>query len=384
MKRNEALLMFIFFAFNLLLRSDPDIKIVKNSLSEIESKLGRISLQLVRTWNDDEDGHYFKTPTDIAVDSKNNIYIVDSALHCINVFNSNGRFIRKIGKRGQGPSDLLTPLHIGIDTNNNIWVCEIGNRRIQTFSETGASLSTIKIPLRITSNIIFPSANKIALYDNNSAKNGDGIIKVIDPSGVIVKKIGLNMMPPKVNLPWIGGKYDSHEISYNNRTKIYYVTYKYSQMIQLFKETGDLITCIFYDTPINHLKLSWIQEKRNYEIMEKKEYYSECVDLDIDQNGLLFIVTSTRLPKKNERTSMVFYPGGTIEYRPISKKYPEETDMYRLMILGGDGKILAAKQLDVFCSGIYIHKNRIFIIDNTFTQAIYEYQYNIKKIKTKN
>lgn len=379
MKRNEALLMFILFAFNLLLLGDPDIKIVKNTLSEIESKLGIISLQLVRTWSDDEDGYYFKTPTDIAVDSKNNIYIVDSALHCINVFNSNGQFIRKIGKRGQGPSDLLTPLNIGIDINNTIWICEIGNRRIQTFSETGTSLSTLKIPLRITSNIIFPSGNKIALYDNYSAKNGDGIISVIGPSGVIVKKIGMNMLPPEVNLPWMGGKYDSHEISYNNKSRIYYITYKYSQMIQLFQETGYLTTCIFYDTPINSLKLSWKQERRNYDIIDKKKYYSECVDLDIDDNGLIFIVISARLPKKNERTSMVFYPGGTIDYRPISKSYPDKTDMYQLMVFGTDGKILAAKQLDVFCNGIYIHKSRFFIIDKTFAQAIYEYQYNIKK-----
>jgi hypothetical protein len=379
MKRNEALLMVILFAFNLLLPGDPDIKIVKNSLSEIESKLGIISLQLVRTWSDDEDGYIFKTPTDIAVDSKNNIYIVDSALHCINVFNSNGQFFRKIGKRGQGPSDLLTPLNIGIDVNNIIWVCEIGNRRIQAFSETGTSLNTIKIPLMITSNIIFPSANKIALYDSNSAKNGDGIIKIIDQSGVIVKKIGINMMPPEVNLPWRGGKYDSHEITYNNKTRIYYVTYKYSQMIQLFQETGAITSCIFYDTPINSLKLAWIQKKGNYEIIENKKYYSECVDLAIDNNGLLFIVTSTRLPQKNERTSMVFYPGGTITYRPISKNYPEKTDMYRLMVFGADGKILAARQLDVFCHGIYIQNNRIFIIDKTFAQAIYEYKYNIKK-----
>lgn len=380
MRKDITLFIIIFFTYNLLSVSEPDIKIVKNSLSEIKSKLGRISLQLVRTWaDDDEDSHHFKTPTDISIDSKNCIYIVDSALHCINVFDCKGQFIRKIGKRGQGPSDLLTPLRIGIDTNNTIWVWEIGNRRIQNFSETGTSLSNLKIPLIITSNIIFPSAEKIALYDHYSAKNGEGIIRVIDGNGVIVKKIGMNMLPPQVDLPWKGGKYDSHEIYYNNKTKVYFITYKYSQMIQLFQETGVLIACIFYDTPLNSLKLSWKQERRNYDIIGKKKYYSECVDLDIDDNGLIFIVISTRLPKKNERTSMVFYPGGTIAFRPISKRYPDKTDMYRLMVFGTDGKILASKQLDVFCTGIYINKNRIFIIDKTFAQAIYEYQYNIKK-----
>ena len=372
--------MLLYSAYNLLLLSESNIKIVKNSLSEIKSKSERISLKLVRTWGDnDQDGYYFKTPTDIAFDNNNHIYIVDSALNCINVFSSGGQFVRKIGKRGQGPSDLLTPLHIGIDKNNIIWVCEIGNRRIQSFSETGTSLSTIKIPIMITSNIIFPSANNIAFYDYNSAKDGDGIIKVINEKGVIIKKIGLQMLPPQVNLPWLGGKYDSHEISYNYNTKVYYITYKYSQMIQLFKENGDIIECIFYDTPINSLRLSWKQNRKNFDIIEREKEYSECVDIDIDENGLIFIVISTRLPKRNERVSMVFYPGGDITYSPASKNYPEKTDIYQLMVFGRDGKIMATKQLDIYCQGITIHQNRIFLIDKTFFQKIYEYQYSIKK-----
>ena len=169
MKKNKILFMLLYSAYNLLLLSESNIKIVKNSLSEIKSKSERISLKLVRTWGDnDQDGYYFKTPTDIAFDNNNHIYIVDSALNCINVFSSGGQFVRKIGKRGQGPSDLLTPLHIGIDKNNIIWVCEIGNRRIQSFSETGTSLSTIKIPIMITSNIIFPATKRVNTMTNTS------------------------------------------------------------------------------------------------------------------------------------------------------------------------------------------------------------------------
>jgi hypothetical protein len=358
---------------------DADIGIIKNSLSEIDSTSEKINLQLTRTWCDkDEEGYRFKTPTDIAVNSKNQTYIVDSALNCVRIFDSNGRFIRQIGRRGQGPGHMLTPMRIGIDANDTIWIFEFGNMRIQTFSETGTSISIFKTPMRLTSNLVFPSINQIALYDYYSAIKGEGIIKVFNRTGTIIRQIGLHMLPPQINLPWPGGEYDSAEISFNTKTQKYCISYKYSQMIQLFQMNGELIACIFYETPINKPELTWNTKRRNYDLKEKKKNYSECVDIALDNNGFVFVVISTRLPKENERTNMVFYPGGTIIHTPLSKKYPERTNMYRLMVFGIDGKIKAAKQLDVFCDGLYIDKNRIYIIDKTFAQAIYEYRYSIK------
>jgi hypothetical protein len=380
MTRKLILLIVAVALYRQLFPGDADIGIIKNSLADIDNTSGKITLQLIRTWCDkDEEGYQFKTPSDIAVDSKNQVYIVDSALNCIRVFDYNGRFIRQIGRRGQGPADVLTPMRIGIDTNDTIWIFEFGNMRIQTFSETGTSISIFKTPMRLTSNLVFPSINQVALYDYYSAIKGDGIIKVFDRTGTIFRQIGSHMLPPQVNLPWQGGEYDSAEISFNSKTQKYCISYKYSQMIQLFQITGELIACIFYETPINKPGLSWNPKRRNYDLDEKKKNYSECVDLDFDNNGFTFVVVSTRLPKENERTSMVFYPGGTIIHTPRSKNYPEKTDMYRLMVFGIDGKITASKQLDVFCDGLYIAKNRIYIIDKTFAQAIYEYRYRIKQ-----
>lgn len=351
----------------------------ENSLAEIENKIGNITLERLYTWGDSEEsGHIFKTPTDIAVNHKNHYYIVDSALHCINVFDSNRKFIRKIGQPGQGPNDLLSPLHLSIDSNNRIWVFEAGNRRIQVFSETGGSLAILKVKQRMTSNLVFPQNNQIAFYNGLSAQKGEGLISVIDIKGITKTIIGQHMLLPRINLPFAGGKYDYCDVSFNEKTNVYYLSYKYSQMIQLFNKDGDLKSCIFYETPLDKLKLEWDPARKNYDLTGKKDNYSECVDSGTGVGGRLFIVISTRLPKENEGKSMLFYPGGQIVYTPRSKNYPEKTDMYRLMVFGTDGKIQAANQLDVFCDEIYIHKNRIFIIDKTFAQKIYEFKYNIK------
>lgn len=382
MKKTIILLIAIICVHKPLLLLALPPESIKNSLSEINGKMGKITLELLYTWGDgDEEGHIFKTPSDIAVDSKNRVYIVDSALHCIKVFDSNRRFIRKIGGKGQGPADTLTPSHIGIDSNNIIWVFEYGNGRIQAFSETGTSLAILKVKQRITSNFVFPSSTQVALFDHESATKGEGIIAVIEKTGANTMIIGKQMLMPQIDIPMAGLKYDSCNMSFNRATKKYYVTYNYSQMIQQFKKNGKLEKCIFYDTPINKLKLSWDSKRNNYNIVEKKKFYSECIDSEIDDRGRFFIVVSTRLPKKNEGKSMLLYPNGTIVYLPRSKDYPEKTDMYRLMVFGADGKILAAKQLDVFCDEIYINKDRIFLIDKTFAQVIYEFKYEINQNK---
>lgn len=372
------LLIAVLFVQKFLLPIALAPETIKNSLPEIQSKMGKISLELIYTWGDgDEEGHIFKTPSDIAIDSENHVYIVDSALHCIKVFDSNRQFIREISRRGQGPGDTLTPINIGINSNNTIWVFEAGNRRIQAFSGKGISQTTVNLKQRMMSNIVFPSKNQIAVYDDLSAKKGEGLITIIEPNSRINRKIGQHILLPQVNLPFRGGQYDSCNISFNLETEQYYITYTYSQMIQQFKKTGEPGICIFYDTPLNKLELSWEPRRRNYDLIKKKKDYSECIDSDINADGLLFIVASTRLPKENEGKSMLFYPDGIIEYQPHSKEYPTKTDIYRLMVFGKNGKILAAKQLDVFCDGIYIHNDHIFLIDKTFAQVIYEFKYKI-------
>jgi len=378
MKKRLILCIVVIFVQSSLLLADTVLKTVKNSLAEIDSKMGKISLELLRTWGDDsEKDHIFKAPVDIALDKNDNVYIVDSALHCIKVFDSGGRFIREIGRRGQGPGDTLAPSHIAIAPDDTIWVLEYGNRRIQVFSETGTSLAILKTVSGIWSNLVFPAKNQVAFINHTITKKGDGLITVIDRTGIEIPNIGKHILLPLIELPWAGGKYDSVNLAFNRKTQEYYIAYIRTQMIHLLKKTGEISTVIFYETPINNLKWAWEPGRRNFNIIEKKKQYSECIDLEVDHTGRLFTVVSTRPPKENERTSIISNTS-TFSFRPNKEDYSEKTDMYRLMVFGTDGKILAAKQLDVFCDEIYINNDRIFMVDKTFAQVVYEYRYKIE------
>ena len=88
----------------------------------------------------EEDGHLI-SPTGIAVDSKNRIYVSDEYLQRITVFDSDGRFIKKWGDVGSDPGKLNGPAALTFDVDDNLYVSDHHNNRIQKFTKDGAYLS---------------------------------------------------------------------------------------------------------------------------------------------------------------------------------------------------------------------------------------------------
>jgi NHL repeat-containing protein len=93
----------------------------------------------------------FRTPTDVAWDSDDNIYISDGYTNSrIAKFDKHGNWVKSWGERGAGgehanenPSHFNTPHNIGIDRQNNVYVADRGNRRIQVFDRDGKFLRFI-------------------------------------------------------------------------------------------------------------------------------------------------------------------------------------------------------------------------------------------------
>ncbi|MSU57749.1 MAG: 6-bladed beta-propeller [Pedosphaera sp.] len=75
----------------------------------------------------------FNRAEGICVDSHDRIYVADSCNHRIQIFSSDGKFIREYGKAGKGPGELSYPYDICVDAKGNQFVCEFGNSRIQVF-----------------------------------------------------------------------------------------------------------------------------------------------------------------------------------------------------------------------------------------------------------
>ncbi|HEY8082619.1 MAG TPA: S8 family serine peptidase [Solirubrobacterales bacterium] len=80
-------------------------------------------------------------PLGVATDSSGNIFVVDTANHRIQKFNSSGEYIFQFGSYGTGDGQLSLPYGVAIDSSGNIWVTDCGNNRVQKFKANGEYLS---------------------------------------------------------------------------------------------------------------------------------------------------------------------------------------------------------------------------------------------------
>ena len=80
----------------------------------------------------------FAAPTDIAWDSKGNIYISDGYEHGrVAKFDPHGNWIGTWGKPGTGPGQFRIVHNVQIDRNDHVWVADRTNGRIQIFDTEG-------------------------------------------------------------------------------------------------------------------------------------------------------------------------------------------------------------------------------------------------------
>ncbi|MHB0977227.1 MAG: YCF48-related protein [Candidatus Aquicultorales bacterium] len=79
----------------------------------------------------------FMGPLDVAVDSHNNVYVVDQGNSRIQKFDSNGAFVRTWGSVGNASGQFNGPKSIAIDSADNVYVVESGTFRVQVFDTDG-------------------------------------------------------------------------------------------------------------------------------------------------------------------------------------------------------------------------------------------------------
>lgn len=77
------------------------------------------------------------------VDQEGNIFALDSKDRRVKVFDKNGKFLRFIGKPGQGPGELGIPTGIQFTLDNNLLVEDATNRRLAFFKHSGEFIKNV-------------------------------------------------------------------------------------------------------------------------------------------------------------------------------------------------------------------------------------------------
>ena len=74
------------------------------------------------------------------VDAWGRIFVLDNQAQEVRIFDSEGAFVRTVGRRGEGPGEFTQAGSVDLALNGQIWVMGMGEGRVSIFDTTGTYL----------------------------------------------------------------------------------------------------------------------------------------------------------------------------------------------------------------------------------------------------
>jgi hypothetical protein len=87
---------------------------------------------------------FFEGIIDIGADEAGNIYLCDIRACNIKKFSSDGKFLKIIGRKGQGPGEFNMPWRMAV-TANRLFIYDMGNRRLCSLTTEGDHIKNIGV-----------------------------------------------------------------------------------------------------------------------------------------------------------------------------------------------------------------------------------------------
>ncbi|CAH3143221.1 unnamed protein product [Porites lobata] len=133
----------------------------------------------------------FDGPWGVAVNERNEIAVTDRYNKRVQIFSSDGTYLRSFGSMGDQEGEFNEPTGIAYLNNGNIVVADTFNNRLQIFTEQGEYLTQIGGEGNVDHQFNYPlgvsvdSDGNIIVADSNNK-----LIKIFTPSGQFLRKFG--------------------------------------------------------------------------------------------------------------------------------------------------------------------------------------------------
>jgi hypothetical protein len=376
--------------------------LVHNTLSEIKACKGRLKLKLVRIWGGDEENDekkFFKTPVYLAVDERKSVYISDTLSHHIKVFDREGKYLRTIGRKGQGPGDTHRPHRLAFSPEGDLVVDE-GYNRLQYFSPSGKSKRIIKTKQSVRWFGI-TSQNQLLVHMFRETFKTRTLVFMLDEKGKPIKNLGVYHDTAKNDL-------DAEKLFFalDGNDNIF-VTNQYTPVIRKYDLEGKMTMVITYDTPVKlpvdvnlNQKGDEVEIKRpeNWNVSKDKITSSSngvviervqrrgiigtiSRSIGIDVKNRIYLVTLKRDRTVEELKKIPDYQANLNSFK---KTAPEQslnpkTAHLKILVFNPQGKVIAEAPVTDELDGFIVSGNRLYITDPLFYKRIMEYEIQLEE-----
>ncbi len=258
--------------------------------------------------------YMFSLIVSIDVDDEGNIYVLDIKERHIKVFNSDGRLMRIIGRKGQGPGEFQRPYTVQITAQNDVVVWDVMIQRLHFFSLDGEYNKSISTANLFNPPVINSEGNIVSLVNIDVAENPKYELQKLDlelnPLAFYYSyqrpnfsRGGLN--PFRSNLQWA--------VTNNNEIVCGHPDEGYE--LKIFNQQGKITRNIVKDyTPVKipdeTIKRATKQRLPPGSFYSIPKYYSAFRWIIVDEDSRIFVCTWERTKDKTGRYYDVFSPEG--------------------------------------------------------------------------
>ena len=133
----------------------------------------------------------FDGPWGVTVNQRNEIAVTENLNRQVQIFSSDGTYLRSFGRMGDQEGEFFHPTGIAYLNNENIVVADSINNRLQIFTEQGEYLTQIGSKGNLDHQFNYPWGLSVDSDGNIIVADSDNkLIKIVTPSGQFHRKFG--------------------------------------------------------------------------------------------------------------------------------------------------------------------------------------------------
>jgi hypothetical protein len=377
---------FVFLAASTMAYSQKietidGVRVVHNVKGGKWGKNPQVSIKLFQTIGDlttEDENLSFNSPSDTAMDSAGNIYILDSGNQRIQKFSPEGKYLATIGRKGQGPGEFNYPGSLDIDGQGNLYVLDPFVKKIQVLSPQGKELKSILLlkdmifKTRFLRTGQFAASVYLGRGSNSEQQTKTAglpkTLKLFDPAGQMQ-----NEFAPIFDYGDSNSNFSGNIVIFDvDRNDNIYVSFMSQNRLEKYSPDAHLLWKA--DRPLNYG--TGIIEKGKVDGRSIPTMKMVSAGVTADEKGRAWVLTLNRQIKKEEQVStiMVGGAGGIAKVKSEGNLDLQKTDMYKLEIFSPDGVLLGEIPIEQFVDYIRIIKDSLFLIDAARGAKIYQYK----------
>jgi len=193
---------------------EDGVKVIKNPG---EPLYGEITFELeedLSIGNEEDENYIFYGLVTLAVDSEENIFVLDGGNCRIQKFDKNGSYLQTIGGRGQGPGEFEQPMWIHVDVKDIIYVFDSRRKNLHFFGKDGKIIETRRLAHSLFFGLGIADKGTILTQTSfYSPERSTRDVVIIDSKGKVIKRIVSYpyKLPPRIKKRILGNPY-SHRL----------------------------------------------------------------------------------------------------------------------------------------------------------------------------